>query len=270
VRLDDVRGFVFDSDGTLVHRTGAGEDVHVLPGAREVIARIRASGRPLAVFTNGSHLAPEGFAAGLRTAGLEVADDELLTPLRSVQTYLRSHRVSSLLVFGTEAAREYLAERGMRILDGEDGEHADAVLVVHTDAVEFPELERAARAVLGGARLLTGSFVPAYAGANGPIFSRGAMLTAALAKVTGARPVVVGKPSRAAVRTVGEQLGMSTAEVAVIGDDLDLDIALGRLGGSRTILVRTGISGRLELDQVPERQRPDAVVDDVGDLLDWL
>jgi hypothetical protein len=42
------------------------------------------------------------------------------------------------------------------------------------------------------------------------------------------------------------------------------------LGGSRTILVRTGISGRVELDQVPERQRPDAVVDDVGDLLDWL
>ena len=29
VRLDDVRGFVFDVDGTLVHR--AGEEVHVIP-----------------------------------------------------------------------------------------------------------------------------------------------------------------------------------------------------------------------------------------------
>jgi HAD superfamily hydrolase (TIGR01450 family) len=268
VRLDDVRGFVFDVDGTLVHR--AGDVVHVQPGARAVLERIRASGRPLVLFTNGSHIAPEGFAAGLRDTGLHVADDELLTPLRSVQTYLRSHEGSSLLVFGTDAAREYLAAKGIRVLDGEDGEDADAVLVVHTDVVEFSALERAARTVLGGARLLTGSFVPAYAGANGPIFSRGAMLTAALAKVTGARPIVVGKPSRAAVRTVGEQLGMSTSEVAVIGDDLDLDIALGRLGGSRTVLVRSGISGRLELDKVPERQRPDAVIDGVGDLLDWL
>jgi NagD protein len=259
---------VFDVDGTLVHR--AGDVVHVQPGAGEVLERIRASGRPLALFTNGSHIPPEGFAAGLRGAGLDVADDELLTPLRSVQTYLRSHQSSSLMLFGTDAAREYLAGEGVRILDGDDGEHADAVLVVHTDVVEFAELERAARTVVGGARLLTGSFVPAYAGANGPIFSRGAMLTAALAKVTGARPIVVGKPSRAAVRTVGEQLGMSTAEVAVIGDDLDLDIALGRLGGSRTILVRSGISGRVELDQVPDRQRPDAVVDGVGDLLEWL
>jgi HAD superfamily hydrolase (TIGR01450 family) len=268
VRLDDIRGFVFDVDGTLVHR--AGDVVHVQPGAREVLERIRSSGRPLVLFTNGSHIAPEGFAADLRDVGLDVADDELLTPLRSVQTYLRSHEGSSLLLFGTDAAREYLVGKGIRILDGEAGEHADAVLVVQPAAVDFAELERAARTVLGGARLLTGSFVPAYAGANGPIFSRGAMLTAALAKVTGARPIVVGKPSRAAVRTVGEQLGMSMSMVAVVGDDLDLDIALGRLGGSRTILVRSGISSLVDLDNVPERRRPDAVVESVAGLLDWL
>jgi ribonucleotide monophosphatase NagD (HAD superfamily) len=174
------------------------------------------------------------------------------------------------MLFGTAAAREYLVANGIRVLDGAEAKHADAVLVTHTDVVEFPELERAARAILGGARLLTGSFAPAYAGANGPIFSRGAMLTAALAKVTRARPVVIGKPSRAAVRTVCEQLGVPAARLAVIGDDLDLDVALGRLGGSRTVLVRSGISGTVALDQVPERRRPDAVVESVADLLAWL
>ena len=94
MRLDDVKGFVLDVDGTLVHRDG--EDVHVLPGAREVLERIRASGRPLALFTNGSHIPPAGFAAGLRDAGLDVADDELLTPLTSVRTYLRAHHGATL------------------------------------------------------------------------------------------------------------------------------------------------------------------------------
>jgi ribonucleotide monophosphatase NagD (HAD superfamily) len=117
---------------------------------------------------------------------------------------------------------------------------------------------------------VTGSYAPAYAGANGPIFSRGAMLTAALAKATGARPVIVGKPSRAALRTIRDQLGVPTDRLAVIGDDLGMDIALGRLGRARTILVRSGISGRVELERVPERHRPDGVVDGVGDLLDWL
>ena len=267
MRLDDVRGFVLDVDGTLVHR--AGDDVHVIPGARELLARIRASGRPLALFTNGSHIPPAGFAAGLREAGLDVADDELLTPLASVRTYLRAHRGATLLLFGSEGAREYLVANGIDIVGDGQG-HADGVLVVHTDVVDFGELERAARAILGGARLMTGSYVAAYAGANGPIFSRGAMLTAALTKVTGRRPVVVGKPSRAAVRTYVERLGAPATRVAVIGDDLDLDIALGRLGGSRTILVRTGISASVDVDRVPERRRPDDVVDSVADLLDRL
>jgi HAD superfamily hydrolase (TIGR01450 family) len=268
VRLDDVRGFVLDVDGTLVHRDG--DAVHLLPGARELLERIRASGRPLALFTNGSHIPPAGFAEGLRDAGLDVADDELLTPLTSVRTYLREHHGAAVLLFGTDAAREYLVASGVGIVDGEPGEHADAVLVTHTDAVDFAALERGARAIIGGAQLLTGSYVRAYAGANGPIFSRGAMLTAALAKVTGRRPVVVGKPSRAAVRTIVEHLRAPAGELVVIGDDLDLDIALGRLGGTRTILVATGISGRVDLERVPAHRRPDAVVDGVADLLDRL
>jgi NagD protein len=251
-----------------VHRDG--DEVHVLPGARELLSRIRASGRPLALFTNGSHIAPAGFAAGLREAGLDVADDELLTPLTSVRTYLQARRRATVLLFGTDAAREYLAASGIGIADADGDRGVDAVLVAHTDAVDFGALERAARTIIGGARLLTGSYVPAYAGAHGPIFSRGAMLTAALAKATGRRPVVVGKPSRAAVRTMVDRLGAPAAELVVIGDDLALDVALGRLGGCRTILVRTGISASADLESVPERHRPDAVVDSVADLLDRL
>ena len=49
-----------------------------------------------------------------------------------------------------------------------------------------------------------------------------------------------------------------------------MDVALGRLGGARTVLVRSGISGRIELERSPQRQRPDAVVDGIAELLDWL
>jgi ribonucleotide monophosphatase NagD (HAD superfamily) len=96
------------------------------------------------------------------------------------------------------------------------------------------------------------------------------MVTAGIARVTGARPIVVGKPSRAAVDEIGVRLGVPTTEVAVIGDDIGMDIALGHMGGSRTILVRSGMSGTVDLEDIPERQRPHAVVDGVSELLDWL
>lgn len=269
MRLDRVKGFVLDVDGTLLHR--AEGEIHLQPGAAEVLDRIRASGRRLVLFTNGSHAAPQTLAAELRRAGLPVADDELLTPLCSVQTYLRMRRrVGSLLLLGTEAAREYLLSSGVPIQDAGSPTPASAVFVAWPGSLDFAELERAARAVLAGAQLLTASYVPAYAGAEGPIFSRGAMTTAAIAKATGVRPIIVGKPSRAAVQAASARLGIRPAEVAVVGDDLDMDVALGRLGGCLTIFVRSGIGGDVELSAVAERRRPDAAVTGVAELLDWL
>ena len=269
MRLDDVRGFVFDVDGTLVHR--AGETAHVAPGAREVLERILSSGRSFVLFTNGSHVPPEGFASGLRDVGLPVEDDQMLTPLRSVLYYLeRRHDGAAVRLFGTAAVKEYMAAKGVRLVEGAEAESADVVFVAHVDEVTLEELEHAARAVMAGAKLLTGSYVPAYAGANGPILSRGAMVTAAIAKASSVRPRIVGKPSKAAVAVIDERLGLPGSEIAVIGDDLGMDIALGHMGGSRTVLVRSGISGEIDLDRIPERRRPHSVVGSVAEVLDLL
>ena len=52
--------------------------------------------------------------------------------------------------------------------------------------------------------------------------------------------------------------------------DTGMDIALGNMGGSRTVLVRSGISGAVSVDALPPRTRPDAVIDSVGELLEAL
>jgi HAD superfamily hydrolase (TIGR01450 family) len=267
MRLDDVRGFVFDVDGSLVHRDQSFR-ARPLPGAVEVLEAIRASGRPLVLFTNGSHMGPEAFAEGLRRDGLPVADDELLTPVCSALTYLaRRHPGAPALVFGSDAVRERMAADGVPLVETDE---ARVVFVAHIDAVELDRMEVAARAVTSGAKLLTANYQRGFWGANGIVFSRGAMVTAGIARVTGARPIVVGKPSKAAVEEIGNRLGVPVDQVAVIGDDIGMDIALGHLGGSRTILVRSGMSGATDLDAIPERQRPHAVVDGVAQMLDWL
>jgi HAD superfamily hydrolase (TIGR01450 family) len=269
VALDGVRGFVFDVDGTLVHR--AGGEIHVAPGALAVLDAVRASARPFVLFTNGSHVSPAELAGELRGAGLPVGDDQLLTPLCGLRAYLeRRGDEGAVLPFLTSAACDYLAASGVPLADTHDRHGVTAVFVGQPGHVDFDLLERAAGAVLAGARLLTGSYVPTYAGALGPIFSRGAMVAAAIAKVTGVRPVIVGKPSRAALRVIRARLRLETRDVAVIGDDVDVDIALGRLGGCRTVLVRSGTSATVDPSRVPETRRPHATVEGVAELLDWL
>jgi HAD superfamily hydrolase (TIGR01450 family) len=267
ISFDDIGGFVFDVDGTLVHRGPDGRG-RPIPGAVEVLERVRAPGRPLVLFTNGSHVPAQEIARGLQQDGLPVADGEVLTPIESAVTYLRRyHAGQRVLLFVTDAIRERIASQGIAVTAGED---AEVVLVAHVNHVELTELERAARAVSRGAPLLTGSYVRGYAGANGLIFSRGAMVTAAIAKAAGVRPKVVGKPSRVAVGELRTHFGLSSGRLAVIGDDLLLDVRLGRMGGSRTVLVRSGTSGATDLERVPARHRPDVVVDAVADLLHRL
>jgi HAD superfamily hydrolase (TIGR01450 family) len=265
--LDGVRGFVFDVDGTLAHR-GADGRARPQPGAIEVLERIRASRRRFVLFTNGSHIRAETMAQALREDGLPIADDELLTPVESAITYIRRrHPGRPALLFSSEVIRERMAEAGIPLAHGEE---AEVVFVANVDEADLAAMERAARAVSRGAPLLTGSYARGYAGANGIIYSRGAMVTAAIAKVTGARPRVVGKPSRAAVDEFSSRLELPARDVVVIGDDAGMDIALGRLGGSRTVLVRSGISGPVDLDKLPAGHRPDAVLDRVADLLEVL
>jgi NagD protein len=217
------------------------------------------------LFTNGSHVPAEQIARALTEDGLPVADDEVLTPVESAITFLRRyHRSRPVFLFSTDVIRERFAAAGIPLTTGDA---AEVVLVTHADEVDIAALERAAHAVRAGARLLTASYVPGFAGANGIVLSRGAMITAAIAKVSGARPQVVGKPSRAAVGELRTHFNLPTEELAVIGDDFGLDIKLGRMGASHTVLVRSGTSGEIDLERVPARLRPDAVIDTVADLL---
>jgi len=267
LKTTEARGFVFDVDGTLVHR-GPDFRAHPVPGATEVLNRIRRSGRRLVLFTNGSHVPADQIARALTEDGLPIADDEVLTPVESAITYLRRyHAGSPVFLFSTAVIRDRIAAAGIPLTTGDD---AEVVLVTHANEIDITALERAAHAVRRGARLLTASYVPGFAGVNGIVLSRGAMITAAIAKVSGARPRVVGKPSRAAVGELRTHFRLPTQKLAVIGDDLGVDIGLGRMGDSHTILVRSGTSGEIDLDHVPARLRPDAVIDGVGDLLDSL
>src|SRR5579871_2115382 len=139
LRLDDVAGFMFDVDGTLLHRGPDGRG-HPQPGAVETLERIRASGRPLVLFTNASHVPSATVAAGLRADGLEVADDEVLTPTDSAIAFLRRrHPGAPVVLFGSASIRERFAEAGLEATGGEDG---GVVFVAHLDHVELTEVER--------------------------------------------------------------------------------------------------------------------------------
>jgi ribonucleotide monophosphatase NagD (HAD superfamily) len=99
----------------------------------------------------------------------------------------------------------------------------------------------------------------------------GGTLVAAVEAGAGRAPdVVAGKPSQGLVALVQSATGLDPSRTCMVGDRLDTDIAFGNLGGYTTLLVLTGIASRGSLDTAVEAERPDYVVESLGDLAPWL
>ncbi|MEP6995295.1 MAG: HAD-IA family hydrolase [Acidobacteriota bacterium] len=87
---------------------------------------------------------------------------------------------------------------------------------------------------------------------------------AALEYASGCEATLIGKPSPRFFAAALSLLGQDAASVAVVGDDLESDVAGARAAGMRGILVRTGKFQARDLDRAAVR--PDAVLDSLAEL----
>ena len=266
-RLREIRGFVFDMDGTLVLGDRRNHGLRPLPGALEVTRWVAAHGVPWVVFTNGTNRTPAHFARLLRELGFAVPDEAMLTPASSAVRAFTRLGYQRVMVLGGPGLAEPLAEAGLEVVPPAAGESADAVLVGWFPEFTMPALEAACHAVWGGAELYSCSQTPFFAVDGGRAIGTSRAIAAMIRSLTGCGLQVVGKPSFDALRSAAERLGAAPARLAVVGDDPLLEVPMAHRGRSLAIAVGTGL-GRLEdYDALPAARRPHLRVRGVDELL---
>ena len=211
---------------------------------------------------------PEAFAAGLRAAGLrhrrrgdaDAAPQRAVVPARAPpgrrRAALRDRAGARVPRRGRRTDRSTARRRAART----------AVFVAHAERVDFAQLERAARA---DPRRRTASHRAATR-LRTPARTARSSVAARWSPPRSRRLRARGRSSSASRRAprCGRSRSSSAcrrSELVVIGDDVTMDIALGRLGGCAH-------GPRAQRDQRPhrrptrsrERRRPDAVVDGRG------
>jgi NagD protein len=75
---------------------------------------------------------------------------------------------------------------------------------------------------------------------------------------------VVGKPAVQALQASARHLGVPTAELAVVGDDPELEVPMAHKGGALAVAVHTGIGHAESFTELPEDVRPHLDLADVG------
>src|SRR3954465_3133181 len=150
-RVASAKGFIFDMDGTIAlgDRTSGG---HVaLPGAVDLIARIKHRGTPIRIFTNGTAKAPAAYAASLRAAGFDVDDGEMMTPSTSAAAWLAARGIGRVRVLGNEGTAAPLLAAGIEVIGpSEPATDVEAVYTGWHRDFTFHDLEAAVEDVLAG------------------------------------------------------------------------------------------------------------------------
>lgn len=220
-----------------------------LPGAAEAVARLRAAGERVVFVTNNSAERVADQEAKLARFDIPATGDVVTSAVVAVGHVEPGERVFVCAGPGVEEA--VLARGAVPVRDGA----ADAVIVGFHRDFDYDELDRASRAVRGGARLIGTNDDATYPTPAGPVPGNGSIL-AAVATASGVAPVVTGKPYAPMADHVRALVG--PVGVAV-GDRPDTDGRFARALGFEWVLVLSGVTGAgdLPVDPTPDRVAAD-------------
>jgi len=249
-------GILFDLDGT-VYQEG-----RAIPGAAEALESLRRRGLPFRFTTNTTRRPRAALAARLREMGIPAQAEEILSAPAAAARWLRDRGVRRAQLLLAAATFEEFS--GLEIVD-----RAPEVVVVGDlgEGWTFPLLNQAFRNLMDGAELLAIQR-NRYWHTDGGLSLDAGPFVAALEYGSGKTATLVGKPSPAFFAAAARELRLPPERIAVVGDDLESDVAGARAAGMLGIAVRTG--KYRPQDEERARQAADEVLDSIADILDWI
>lgn len=265
-RLANARGFIFDMDGTIALGDAASGGHKALPGAVEMLALLRKRGTPFRVFTNGTAKAPAVYAASLRNAGFDLADDEMMTPSSSAAIWFRKQGINRVRVLGNEGVAAPLRALGIETLGASEPGDVEAVYTGWFREFSFPDLEAACQSIWDGARLTTASHVPFFATATGRGIGSSFAINKMISAMTGKQAKVLGKPSRTAFDAAVAAMGLPRSaayDVVVFGDDPALEMRMANGAGAMGVGLTTGLMKRESVAALASAEQPHLLIDDL-------
>ena len=250
--LAEIDGLLIDLDGTVY----IGD--HLLPGVADAIASIRRSGLPMRFGTNTTRMPRSALVEGLRTRGLEVTPDEILTAPLAAAALLEKKGLWNVSLYLPEATYEDFSHFTI------NDEAPQAVVVGDLgQGWNFDTMNRAFRQIRAGADFVAVQRNRYWETAQGLTLDTGAFVVA-LEFASEREATLAGKPSPAFFQAAADSMGISLGTMAVVGDDLTTDVAGAHACGATGVLVRTGKFRAEDIARSPTQ--PNMVLDSLAGL----
>jgi 4-nitrophenyl phosphatase len=257
--LSPIRCFLLDMDGTFY----LGE--RPLPGAARFIDVLTTQGKDFLFLTNNSSKHRGLYAEKISRMGVPIPDSKVFTSGEATALYLRKPDGPTILyVVGTPALEEEFCKHGYTL----DEESPQAVVLGFDTTLTYAKLWKLCDFVRAGL-----PYIATHPDFNCPTETGfmpdiGAIIAFVMAS-TGREPdVIIGKPNHIIVDMVARKLNLPLSSLAMIGDRLYTDIALGSTSGITTVLV---LSGETRLEDLKDSAfQPTVIEENLGTVADRL
>ena len=215
----------------------------MIDGSAMALRELQDQGVSVWFVTNNSNKPPSHYLERLQHAGIPHGGQMITSAQAAASLVERGERV---LICAGPGVHQAVLEVGAVPIENapEHGEENVAAVVVglHTD-FDYARLDRAARAVRAGARLIGTNSDATFPTANGEAPGGGAIL-AAVEAASGLRAVLAGKPNLAMVNILRQRIGAAfdPKSSVMVGDRYTTDGRFAERLGCRFLAVSTGVT----------------------------
>src|SRR3954471_1128191 len=271
-----------DLDGVLYR--GA----HPVPGVARVLAARAEAGDDVVYVTNNSMWYRAEYVDRIAAMGAPVSPDRIVSSPRATALYLRDHEPSirHVLTLGASGLDHELTDAGFEVtragdaaelirgggVEGTDGGNGweaagrpEAIVVGLDPKIDYLRLTVATDCVRAGARFVATNRDPVYPTERAVRPGAGSIV-AAIEAATGVHPISIGKPEPYLLEEAARAVGRDAKDAVMIGDNLATDIAAAKAVGARSVLMLTGVTGRVEVEAAAADRRPTAIAADAAEL----
>lgn len=263
VDLKRIRHLALDMDGTL-YRGGTLFDF-----TRPFLERMDRLGIGYTFLTNNSSRSVKDYRKHLRQLGIEARADQLYTGALASMDYLRERwpEQRRLWILGTPSLQTEFAEAGFEIV--QDEQEPQIVVVSFDTALTFERLCKTAWWIKQGKPFIA-THPDRVCPTDQPtvLVDCGAICTC-LESATGQAPLAVfGKPDPRMLTGILQRHGLSSEQLAMVGDRTYTDMAMAHRAGALGVLVLTGETTAEQAENCPER--PDLILPSIRELGELL
>ncbi|WP_448588013.1 HAD-IIA family hydrolase [Thermocrinis sp.] len=253
---------LIDLDGVLVRD----KKLNPLDGAKEFLQRLRERKTPFRIVSNNSTRAPSELVSLLREKGLDISQEDFLSPLKVLPKYLRALSINRVLLIGMEPVERYLKEEGFDVVKDHK---VQAVVIAQDRSLDFSKLKLAVSAVfLEGAKIVPVNLSRIVKDDDGLYFPGAGSVAHMIAHAVNYKDEIpnLGKPSKEFISYALE--GLEGEETYLISDDIYTDLIGARALGLKTVFMTTGKYKKDELKRA--NFEPDFVFDSLIELTETL